>query len=411
MAVLVTKQRADYTFKFNKDVGRHGWLRLTPAYSVKLVDEILREIRDECHILDPFSGTGTTPLCSAYHGHTATGHELNPFLVWLGNAKTRRYSAQSIKSAKDSLALVCDQMRSDKVDMVVPPPIHNIDRWWSKERLEFLCRLMGCIQKACPGDSIHKDLLLVAFCRVMIDLSNAAFNHQSMSFKDTASSPHATLFDIYPDYLVQFEDEALNIRTSAETNPKGSAEIVMGDSRNLDALSGRSFDLLITSPPYPNRMSYIRELRPYMYWLGYLEEAREAGELDWQAIGGTWGIATSRLNEWRPSPNSFSPSYFEKIVDRIATSGEKNGDLLSRYVAKYFEDIWFHLSNIHKLMTKGGRVHYIIGNSVFYETVVPVERVYSDFLNELGFRDIEIKTLRKRNSKKALFEFDVTARR
>jgi hypothetical protein len=47
-------------------------------------------------------------------------------------------------------------------------------------------------------------------------------------------------------------------------------------------------------------MSYIRELRPYMYWLGYLQNAREAGELDWKAIGGTWGCATSRVGKWNP---------------------------------------------------------------------------------------------------------------
>ena len=48
-------------------------------------------------------------------------------------------------------------------------------------------------------------------------------------------------------------------------------------------------------------MSYIRELRPYMYWLSYLRDGREAGELDWKAIGGTWGIATSRVGKWSPS--------------------------------------------------------------------------------------------------------------
>ena len=29
------RQRADYTHKFNAKMGQHGWLRLTPAYSVK----------------------------------------------------------------------------------------------------------------------------------------------------------------------------------------------------------------------------------------------------------------------------------------------------------------------------------------------------------------------------------------
>lgn len=36
------RQNADLTFKLNRHYGRHGWLRLTPAYSVKLVSEILK---------------------------------------------------------------------------------------------------------------------------------------------------------------------------------------------------------------------------------------------------------------------------------------------------------------------------------------------------------------------------------
>ena len=34
-------QRADYTQKHNAKTGRYGWLRLTPAYSLKVVNEIL----------------------------------------------------------------------------------------------------------------------------------------------------------------------------------------------------------------------------------------------------------------------------------------------------------------------------------------------------------------------------------
>ncbi|MDM8543640.1 hypothetical protein QUF90_21410 [Desulfococcaceae bacterium HSG9] len=44
-------QRSDYTFKYNKKLGRHGWLRLTPAYSVKLVTEIIDNIPEDAFIL------------------------------------------------------------------------------------------------------------------------------------------------------------------------------------------------------------------------------------------------------------------------------------------------------------------------------------------------------------------------
>ena len=45
-----------------------------------------------------------------------------------------------------------------------------------------------------------------------------------------------------------------------------------------------------------------------MYWLGFLAEPKEAGELDWQAIGGTWGVATSRLAKWSPSHDCLMPT-------------------------------------------------------------------------------------------------------
>jgi len=253
--------------------------------------------------------------------------------------------------------------------------------------------------------------LLVAFCRVMIDLSNAAFNHQSMSFKDSPPNKQALLFKLEPDYASRFATEVSKIIQTARQNPCGKADIIMGDSRELGRINDQMFDLLITSPPYPNRMSYIRELRPYMYWLHYLKNAREAGEMDWQAIGGTWGIATSRLNEWEPTRGVFTPSYLRRIVSEIATGDGKNGEILSRYVAKYFEDMWLHLCRIYQLIREDGKIHYIVGNSVFYGTVVPVEKIYGDMLKEVGFRDVQITTIRKRNSKKALFEFDVSARK
>lgn len=66
------KQRADYTHKRNAKSGRHRWLRLTPAYSLKVVEEILSSYDDasRIHVLNPFCGTGTMALCAAYHGHS-----------------------------------------------------------------------------------------------------------------------------------------------------------------------------------------------------------------------------------------------------------------------------------------------------------------------------------------------------
>ncbi len=119
------------------------------------------------------------------------------------------------------------------------------------------------------------------------------------------------------------------------------------------------FNLIITSPPYANRMSYIRELRPYMYWLGFLNNGRDAGELDWLAIGGTWGVATSRLNDWKRPTGSFRHPLLDAALNAIAHHDNKNGQILANYVAKYFDDMWEHFNSVVSVLSKGsaGELH------------------------------------------------------
>jgi hypothetical protein len=404
------KQRADYTFKYNRDAGRHGWLRLTPAYSVKLVEEILENAPYGSRILDPFAGTATTPLCAVYRDFPAVGIELNPFLVWFAQAKTDIYDETAIREVAAAGSQIVEILSKEKTPSCTLPPIHNIERWWNPAELEFLCRLKTCITDQFRQPSPTKTLLLVCFCRLVIMLSNAAFNHQSMSFKDEAAgSQQLELIPSKPDLGSVFLKELDRVLEGARQNPPLKPDMIQGDARNLQKVTNQRYDLLITSPPYPNRISYIRELRPYMYWLEYLTNGREAGDLDWQAIGGTWGGATSRLADWQRNPDGFYPDYLSSLLNAVAHADNKNGKLLSNYIAKYFEDIWLHLQGVCGVMSPGGRVHYIVGNSTFYNILLPVEKIYKDMLQTLGFTEVAIKTLRKRNSKKELYEFDVTA--
>ncbi|MBI3291357.1 MAG: hypothetical protein HYZ73_00890 [Elusimicrobia bacterium] len=383
---------------------------------MKLVSEILAAADRGIRVLDPFSGTATTPLCAAYSGDVATGVEVNPFLTWLGNAKLATYSPACVRSASNALANLISKASHKEARSVAPPPMHNLQRWWNPEELDFLCKFKAALDDTACHDCASRDLLLVIFCRLVINFSNAAFNHQSMSFKDKvrvdpSKERQPLLFDMGLDLSYTARVEGQEVLDSAADNPNGTASVILGDSRSVSNAVSGEYDLLITSPPYPNRMSYIRELRPYMYWLGYLNNGRDAGDMDWSAIGGTWGIATSRLAEWQRSPAGFYPTYFDAILSRIRKADKKSGVLLSNYVAKYFEDMCHHLRDVANVMCMGGTVHYIIGNSRFYDTVVPVERLFADMLTEAGFRDARITRIRKRNSKKELYEFDVSARK
>jgi len=400
-ALLELKQRADYTHKYNITSGRHGWLRLTPAYSVKVVEEILSNYEAGGRVLDPFCGSGTTALCAARRGLPAATTDINPFLIWLATVKTRGYSADDIAATRNASEEALQKM-GKAFAAVEAPPIHKIERWWSDQSLRFLCQLKGAID-GLEVTQKTRDLLLVAFCRTLIKISNAAFNHQSMSFKEGNAE-----LDLAIDRAAIFKTDIAHILEGCSEEIHSVSDVQLQDARQLKSDSLGKFDLVITSPPYANRMSYIRELRPYMYWLGYLHEAREAGELDWQAIGGTWGVATSRLNDWSASED-YQNDHLSSVVATISQAENKHAETLSRYVHKYHEDIFAHLSSLAGLLNKGARVHYIIGNSTFYGTLVKVEDLYADMMKKVGFSNIDIKAIRKRNSKKELVEFDVSA--
>ena len=207
-----------------------------------------------------------------------------------------------------------------------------------------------------------------------------------------------------------FLDDLDTVVDGSEEAVPGNARVICGDSRNLEACASPGFDVVVTSPPYANRMSYIREMRPYMYWLGYLASGRDAGELDWSAIGGTWGIATSRLSQWSPSGRRWLPPDLLGAIDSVRGADAKSGAVLAAYIERYFDGVSAHLASLRRALRRNASVHYIIGNSSFYGTLIPSERIYASLMKKYGFEDVNVRPIRKRNSKKELVEFEVSAR-
>jgi hypothetical protein len=145
-----------------------------------------------------------------------------------------------------------------------------------------------------------------------------------------------------------------------------------------------------------------------MYWLGFLEEAKDAGELDWEAIGGTWGTATSKLNTWSAESNGLSAQVYE-VSKKIGSTENKHAFVLSKYVLKYYYDMHLHFASLKRLLADNAKLIYIVGNSTFYGVSVPAEEFLMSSLKTLGYDDVRANIIRKRNCKKELFEYCVSA--
>ena len=398
------------THRANLKHTRYGWLRLTPAYSVHLVDKYLSElppIMDGHVVLDPFCGTGTTALVCGEKGIMADTTDINPFLLWLTKTKTQSYDPEQLQEFCNLAEVIINNATNNLSENAWVPPIHQIEKWWDETALTMLSHLMQEINTLRAISTKVLDLLKISFCRTMIIHSNASFNHQSMSFKQGVNG--VLIKKTRDDIKMTWSATVRDIATAAKVQIPKQPRAILCDARELTAsLEDDRYTCVITSPPYPNRMSYIRELRPYMYWLGYLTNGREAGELDWKAIGGTWGIATSNVGKWTPSEVRSIP--FEGFSDILQQINEQSS-ILSRYVHKYFYDMIDHVDQMFRVVRTNGTIHYIVGNSKFYEVMLPVERIFAELFRNAGFDNTIIRPIRKRTSKKELYEYVISARK
>lgn len=394
------------THKANLKNTRYGWLRLTPAHSVHLIEDILsKHPTRRLTVLDPFCGTGTTALVCAERGIAADTTDINPFLLWLTNVKTQSFSDTDLEDFKTIAHQIISNSFEEQMHGLWIPPIHQIEKWWEKSTLQLLSIIFNAVKHfeiSIKPEIIN--LVKVVFCRILIHHSNASFNHQSMSFK---AQHQMSLFNTaLEDIKISWRKASHDVYEAARSHIRVKPGIIQGDARQLSQqLTSDYYTCVITSPPYPNRMSYIRELRPYMYWLGYLNSGREAGELDWQAIGGTWGIATSNVGKWQPPVQREIP--FQNF-DRILESIGQESDVLSRYIHKYFYDIMDHINELWIVTQSGGSINYIVGNSKFYDVLLPVEEIFAALFRAAGFININVKPIRKRTSKKELYEYIVS---
>jgi len=128
------------TYRGNLRSTRHGWLRLTPAYSVELVRElVVKRSRPDLPVLDPFCGTGTTLTTCAELGIACHTVDIHPFLRWLAEANSRGYSSRDLAKASALVAAMSRAAQQGDARAWVPP-LHNIEKGWDERPLGALSR-------------------------------------------------------------------------------------------------------------------------------------------------------------------------------------------------------------------------------------------------------------------------------
>jgi hypothetical protein len=397
------------TFLAGMSARVHRWFRLTPSFGPDLVQKMLEDMETEKQhvILDPFSGAGTTLIEAKMEGHPSIGFEINPLLHFVCETSTRWDLSPSAVAA--TYTRIGGRFKSEQQRLArqgvehigIPlPVIHNVFRWWRPDVLKDMLILRDVIARE-SSEPAHRAFFNLALAGVLVpDLTNVTLGRLQLHFIDKSGYD----IDVWKSYDTHTQAMIGDLAGIPEESRSVPCRILHADSTN-NAITQvtEKIDRVITSPPYPNRYSYVWNTRPHIYLLEMFSTAKEASELDMATIGGTWGTATSCLIK-----GVIEPAYpvISDAIEPVAAEIRKTDNLMANYLIHYFNRLALQIVTMNGILRKKARCAYVVGCSrlkgVYVETDVLLGKVFEGL--GLGFAVDRIERIRKRHSDKDLHE-------
>ncbi len=396
----------DITFKSGQSESIHRWYRLTPSYSPNLVRFLLKEfnVSQKDFVLDPFSGRGTTTIECQKQGIHSIGIELNPLLQEVGD-KSLSWESCNLNLIDEyirEIEVLLNDFKENSIEEVTQklktriPIIHNVFRWWKTNVLKdlIICREVIFKERYSP---IYNYLWL-AINKAALDCANIHRNHPTITFDDD----HRRNIDVFCEVTENLNNIKSDLRSLSadESSFSQKNSIILGNSTaNLETQILNKIDFVITSPPYPNRYSYVHQTRPQLHFMELLDDIKQATEIDLNAVGGTWGRATSVLqNKLLPVPEEIAPflSYYDELKEKSV--------LMCNYATKYFIDLSKHIHSLRKIVNGNFKGAYVVGNSRLSGVEIFTEVILGKIFEEAGFSVEKIISFRKRGGRQRLYE-------
>ncbi|MHB8523463.1 MAG: hypothetical protein ACYDH9_22270 [Limisphaerales bacterium] len=262
--------------------------------------------------------------------------------------------------------------------------------------------------QTCDCSPAVQRLLLLALAGALVpDLTNVTLGRLQLHFIDR-SRDTIDVLGTFSTKVRQIIDD-LNYVHGIGHQPR--AVLLHQDATSLNGFrSPKPISVVITSPPYPNRYSYVWNTRPHLYFFDFFSRPKQASNLDVQTVGGTWGTATSMLAKGIVRPTH--PAV-DRVAGPVVAEIRKHDNLMANYLMRYFNLLVQKIVTLVPHLSEDARLAYVVGCSrlkeVFVETDVLLGRLFEEL--GLGFQLVRIERIRKRNSGKDLHESIVYASR
>jgi DNA modification methylase len=396
------------------DRAAHDWYRFVLSFPPHLVRAYIDDfdIRPGGCVLDPFCGTGTTPVECKKNGFKSVGIEAHPMAHFASCTKLEwdvdpgLLERTAVGIAERVIGLLGSQGIIDdpQPNLINDPPSSKVLLTLPDEKLHLLLR--GSISPL----PLHKTLVLLRH----IDQAEFGRNHLRLALAKALVGSIGNLH-FGPEVGVgPAKDDAPVVSTwlgimlrvvqdlrSLQTRDKVSSVIHHADSRLLKRLvRPGSIDAVITSPPYPNEKDYTRTTRLESVILGFFHDKKSLQALKRTMLrSNTRGVYKGDDDDRWVAGHPEVQRIAREIEARRIAMGKTSGfeRLYARVTKLYFGGMARHLAELRPLLRPGASLAYVVGDQASYlRIMIRTGQILGSIAEELGYKVDRVDLFRTR---------------
>jgi DNA modification methylase len=354
--------------------------RMAPGIALRVMSDF-----DRSRVLDPMVGSGTVLALARAQGHSGIGFDVDPLAVLISKVWT---SAHDVDEIRERAHRVLDDAVRDFRNLSVGEayPVGAdletcdfIRYWFDGYARRQLAALSSTIRSV--RCEVTRDALWCAFSRLIISKQSGASRAMDLSH----SRPHR-VFETAPEkpfnkFLAAVERVIANVIDKRKRDRGPKPNIKLGDARALE-LPDRSIDLVLTSPPYLNAIDYVRCSKFSLVWMGY--NVGDLRQVRSESVG-TEAAPQSPIDE--------DPE-IRGIVGELNLR-PKLEQRHERILGKYIDDMRGAISEVARVLLRGGRAVYVVGENTLRGTYIRTSLIVTKLaeLAGLSMTERRIRTL------------------
>ena len=368
-----------------------NWRRFKEAFTPELVARAVTETpkslrRQVKTCVDPFAGSGTTPLACQFLGVAPVAIEVNPYLADLIEAKLIPIDSRAVGAALAEVLDTSYELDPSAFYSGAPPtfvaPGVKGRYLFSADVASRLASLLNAIMRI--RDNNVRRLLRVMLGSAAIEVCNATVSGKGRRYRKNWQNRTPTVAQL-DNHFVRGVQAAVYDSARFPRSRVLSFELIRGDARQeLRAI--KESDLAVFSPPYPNSFDYTDVYNIELWVLGYLTGTDENTLLRRRTLRSHVQI---KRNMASPSP----ATVVAKAIYKLSSKSDLWNPWIPDMIGAYFEDLRTVMGELYRILPGGGRAYVVLGDSRYSGIHIPVIAGFCEMVAELGYNVSDVEPL------------------